>query len=84
MIRGAHLLASFVSLRPLRPRRCGAPVGDAMSRILVTLVFAFAPSLVCLGAAAAMALNGVGGWGWFLFAGLLLGGSVSVKGIPNK
>jgi len=52
-----------------------------MIRMLVALVFAFAPGLVCLGAAAAMALNGVGGWGWFLFAGLLLCGSVSVKGI---
>lgn len=37
-------------------------------------------SFVCCGGAFYLALNGRDGWGWFLFVGALLAGSVTVTG----
>lgn len=52
--------------------------------LLIALAIAFSPALVCLVGAVVLAASGSGGWGWFLFVGLILGGGVSVKGIPTK
>ena len=31
-----------------------------------------APAAICLGGAVALAMSGASGWGWFLFAGMLV------------
>jgi len=39
--------------------------------------FTLAPCVICLTAAAWLAISGRDGWGWFLFVGLLLVPSMS-------
>lgn len=37
------------------------------------------PAAICTSAAFYLAVQGMNGWGWFLFVGLILGGGISVK-----
>ena len=37
-------------------------------------ILALIPSTICISLAGYLAVNDIGGWGWFLFAGLTLGG----------
>lgn len=47
----------------------------------VIFILALIPSTICLSLAGYLAVNNVGGWGWFLFVGLMLGGfSFTTKG----
>lgn len=39
----------------------------------IAFFFAIIPTSLCVGVAAYMAINGMSGWGWFLFSALVLG-----------
>lgn len=39
---------------------------------LINLLLFFAPALTLFGGAVALALNNIGGWGWFLLVGLFV------------
>jgi hypothetical protein len=43
----------------------------------MTRFLAFLPITFCILAATVLAYNGSGGWGWFLFVGLLLAPTIS-------
>jgi hypothetical protein len=52
-----------------------------MKQILVILACTI-PSIACVVGAVVLALNGIGGWGWFLFIALItnpLVGGVKIK-----
>ena len=49
-----------------------------MKLIVLTLI-TFAPVIASVVGATLLALNGIAGWGWFLFIALLLAGSVSIS-----
>lgn len=40
----------------------------------VMFIVAIIPSIVCIATSGYMAINGMAGWGWFLFVGMCLGG----------
>ena len=39
---------------------------------VAVLILALIPATVCVCISGYLAMNGLGGWGWFLFVGLLL------------
>lgn len=45
-----------------------------MRHTLIAMV-AFTPAIILCAGAVYLALNGIAGWGWFLFTALLIGGS---------
>lgn len=42
----------------------------------MTFMIALMPSIICVAVAAYMAIRNIEGWGWFLFAALLLAGAI--------
>lgn len=47
-----------------------------MVSVLIVMLVIVPASILC-GGAVYMAINGVSGWGWFLFAAVMLGGSAT-------
>jgi hypothetical protein len=49
-----------------------------MKLFFMTLA-AIIPSSICIGGAVYMAVNGISGWGWFLFVGVLVLGVLEYR-----
>lgn len=53
-------------------------------KFLFALVLGHIPSLTCVLIAGYLAINGLSGWGWFIFGAVLLMGRVTVSEDDEK